>query len=201
MHTSPTPTHRIRVVPTEFDRQRSPLACGLNCGRYGQCKKATNTTFTVTFDVEKYPFVQPIPDYLLKVESVMGFDAKNWRMAHDPVDIYTTAAPFAVSLSGNLLTVHGGGTSSNIKVGDWYVLRHKVYGPGGFATSHCSNISAEDVQLWSTPGMGFLNEQTEDVNLKNCGVRWRPGRPMSITADASHFNECSGHVHLNGVHL
>ena len=49
--------------------------------------------------------------------------------------------------------------------------------------------------------MGFYMGQVHNAHLKDCGVRRRPGRPMSITADASHFNECSGHLHLEGVHM
>ena len=39
------------------------------------------------------------------------------------------------------------------------------------------------------------------MHLEDCGVRWRPGRPMSTTADASHFSECSGLLHLQRVHF
>ena len=185
----------VRVRNIQIDMNRLPYT-------YGQCTAATETSFTLKFDPARYPFDAPVPDYLLKVQSVMGFDPKNWRMAHDPVDIYTTASPYSANLAApNLLEIKGGGSANHIKVGDWYVLRHMVYGPGGFSTSGCSQLDIENVQLYTIPGMGFVNSQTKDIHLKNCGVRWRPGRPMSITADASHFNECSGVVHLDGAHF
>jgi hypothetical protein len=120
-------------------------------------------------------------------------------MARGPIDIYSTANPFKATLDGpDKLTVHGG---SGIRVGDSYVLRHHVYGLNGFSFENVSSPQLEDVQLYSIPGMGFYMRHSSDVHLKNCGVRWRPGRPMSITADASHFSECSGSVHLDGVHF
>ena len=87
------------------------------------------------------------------------------------------------------------------QVGGDYVLRHQVYGPPGFGVDGSTDVEAHDVQLYSIPGMGFVMGQTKNVHLKGCGVRWRPGRPMSITADASHFNECSGTVHIDGAHF
>ena len=90
------------------------------------------------------------------------------------------------------------------RVGDWYVLRHMVYGPSGIGVNGCSDVLIEDVQLFSIPGMGFPMGQSKNLHLKNCGVRFRGGtggRPMSTTADASHFNECSGTVRLEGVHF
>lgn len=79
-----------------------------------------------------------------------------------------------------------------------------MYGPGGVSANNCNNVHIEDVQLYSIPGMGFVMHQTKDATVKNCGVRFRGGvggRPMSITADASHFNECSGTIHLDTVHF
>jgi hypothetical protein len=64
-----------------------------------------------------------------------------------------------------------------------------------------SSDAGLDYIILSYVGMGFYMGQVHNAHLKNCGVRRRSGRPMSITADASHFNECSGHLHLEGVHM
>lgn len=211
-------------------------------------------------DPEAYPFPTPVPNYLLKVQAIMGFDTTNWRMAHDAVDIYAMSEPYNVTLDGSgLLTVHNCGSEENIRVGDSYVLRHQVYSLNGFSIQNCSDVELQGVQLFSIPGeslakalviqllgttapsrlsskltspagdrdgfcelgarsraksalgclgescfavgMGFYMGQVHNAHLKDCGVRRRPGRPMSITADASHFNECSGHLHLEGVHM
>jgi hypothetical protein len=43
--------------------------------------------------------------------------------------------------------------------------------------------------------MGF-HARCENIRLKNCGVLVRPGRHMSTTADATHFDLCSGQIRL-----
>ena len=192
----------VHITGLQIDMERQPYT-------YGRCVAADKGSFTVKFDPEAYPFPAPVPASFLKVQSVMGFDPVNWRMARNAVDIYTTANPYPAALLGggsgkpSLLKINGGGTAMNIRVGEWYVLRHMVYGPGGVAASGSSNLRVEDVQLYSIPGMGFVMSKTKDVHLKNCGTRFRgrTQRPMSITADASHFDECSGTVHLEGVHF
>lgn len=50
-------------------------------------------------------------------------------------------------------------------------------------------------------GMGFHCLLSHDVTLTNVAVRKRGSRPMSITADASHFESCSGTVHLDNVYF
>ena len=191
----------VRFEGLQVDMLRQPYT-------YGQCTKVSGDSFEIKFDPEAYPFDAPVPDYLLKVQSVMGFDPIHWRMARNPVDIYVTASPYTVTLNGgksgkpNSLTVHGTGFgAARIVAGGWYVLRHQVYSLNAFSIQNSSQVTLEDVQLYSIPGMGFYSGLVHDIFLKHCGVRWRPGRPMSITADASHFNECSGTVHLDGVHF
>lgn len=71
---------------------------------YGSCTAASANSFTVQFDPERYPFIHPIPPYLLEVQSVMQFDPETWRMAYAPTDIYTTAAPYKCTVSGTELT-------------------------------------------------------------------------------------------------
>ena len=61
---------------------------------YGQCTAATPSAFTVKFDQQRYPFPSPVPAYLLRVQSVMGFDPVSWRMAYAPTDIYTQDSPY-----------------------------------------------------------------------------------------------------------
>jgi hypothetical protein len=188
----------------EVDMVRQPYT-------YGKCVAVAKNAFSIEYDPGIYPFLSHnvVPAYLLQVRSVTGFDRTAWRMPHDGVDIYTTADPYPVILHGNnsTLTVHGSlSTNTNfnhnrIKVGGYYILRHHVYGLGGFTIDRVVNVELTEINLYSAAGMGFLFERSSNVHLKNCGVRRRPGRPMSITADASHFSECNGTVHLDGVHF
>ena len=64
-------SNNIRLQGIHVDMARQPYT-------YGQCTAVGNGSFTIHFDAAMYPFAPPIPDYLLKVESVMGFDPATW---------------------------------------------------------------------------------------------------------------------------
>ena len=169
----------------------------------------TNGTFTVRFDPTQYPFPDPIPStgtmrWLGQVRAVLGFDPDRQRVARQGVDWYapSTGAGWPCSVSGpGLLTVTVDGANSRLNQGEWLVLRHAVYSYDGINLQNVSGATVVDVVQWSAAGMGFYVGGSTDVTLRRCGIRRRPGRPMSITADASHFSEVSGTVHLDGVHF
>ena len=69
------------------------------------------------------------------------------------MDIYATSNPLRAELaSPDSLRVYGG---SGIKVNDWYVLRHKVYGLNAVTFENVTDAQLVDIQLFSTAGMGF----------------------------------------------
>ena len=78
------------------------------------------------------------------------------------------------------------------------VLRHAVYGPNAINLDGCIGVRVENVTIHTTPGMGVRGGQTTDVSLKHVRVVPRPGtrRIMSATADATHFNACSGSIRI-----
>lgn len=49
--------------------------------------------------------------------------------------------------------------------------------------------------------MGFYFGDCTDITLRNTKIIRRPGLPMSITADASHFSQCMGLVQLQHCHF
>ena len=57
-------------------------------------------------------------------------------------------------------------------------------------------MTFEDVTIYSTAGMGLYASLTRDVTLRRVQVAKRDGRPMSITADAVHFDTCAGHLQI-----
>ena len=127
---------------------------------------------------------------MTKIQAVMEFDAVAWREAAGGVDIYATSSPLACAVAGpGQLAVKGLGSARGIMVGQDLVLRHQVYSLNGFSFTNVTAPKLSEVVIWSIPGMGFYFGTSTDITLENCGVRWRPGRPMSITADASHFSE------------
>ena len=187
----------VKVSGISVDMLRQPYT-------YGMAVAVSNSSMTVRFNATEYPFPSPLPpaSYLSKVEAVSNYDAVHGRPSAAAVDLYLTSAPVPVKVAGDEITIPvGSSRSANIKVGAVFVLRHVVYGECSYQATKCHNMTVEDVTLYSGVGMGFRGEQSYDMTLINAAVRKRGARPMSITADASHFESCSGTVHLSGAHF
>ena len=175
----------------QFDMAREPYT-------YGELVRLGPDSMTIRFDAELYPFTET---WLEQVQAVMLFDPQTWREAEDAIDIYgsyngTFEAP-------NQYTIHDLGLSreGRFRLGQHLVVRHQVYGGNGLTFQNVSRVNVEQVTLWSMPGMGFYFGDSVDVTLRGAAVRRRPGRPMSITADASHFSQCRGTLLLDSVHF
>ncbi len=86
-----------------------------------------------------------------------------------------------------------------VPVGKFLVLRHQVYGFNAFMFNRCAEVQALDTAVYAVPGMGLIATVCENVTLKHFNVLKRPGsrRPMSATADATHFGGCKGTVTLD----
>ena len=80
-------------------------------------------------------------------------------------------------------------------------MRHAVYGGNAFTLEKVDRVRFQHVNMWSAPGMGIYASVSSDVHITDSGTCRAPALPMSITADASHFNECRGEVALTRVHF
>jgi len=84
-------------------------------------------------------------------------------------------------------------------VGALMILRHQVYGPGGIALKECDGVRIESLTIHTAPGMGVHGSRTSDIHLKGVRIVPRPDSPnmMSVTADATHFNCCTGEITID----
>lgn len=80
-----------------------------------------------------------------------------------------------------------------------------VFGPlerraPGFFLESSSGITLEDVTMWQCPGMGVIAQRSENILLDRMVVEPAPGsgRLTSVGADATHFINCRGLIHLRG---
>ena len=174
---------------------------------YGRCTSVTADNFTIEFNASQYYFAPRAGAapaawaWLLEVQAVLEFDAASWRPAESGLDLYATADPLPGTLTGpGAYTVAK--RASGLAVGSSYILRHQVYGRNAFSSEGVDTMVFRDVAVYGAPGMGFYFSDCTDIHMgAGTAVRRRPGLPMSTTADASHFEQCSGHVVLDGVHF
>ncbi len=85
-----------------------------------------------------------------------------------------------------------------LKPGSLAVLRHQVYAYNAFTFDRCENVRAQDITVYTCPGMGLVGVRCRDVTLERFRVKIRPAtrRYLSTTADATHFGGCKGTVTL-----
>lgn len=65
-----------------------------------------------------------------------------------------------------------------------------------FKLNNVSNFKAENVDIYHAGGMGFLAENSRDIDLFQFNVKTSGDRMVSTTADATHFVGCRGKISL-----
>lgn len=186
----------LTVEGLTFDMERQPYS-------YGVAVAVDDTGFTLSVDASLYP-PPGTPDkaYLLQAQAVLEYDPVKARPAAHAFDEYLLSDPANVSWSfqfqgGNTnLTVALPSVQGKVQVGQYYIVRHQVYSLNAFTLSQCSGVVFRDVTLYSAAGMGFYSQWVDGALLERVYVTRRPGRPMSITADAAHFNSCKGLIEI-----
>lgn len=76
-----------------------------------------------------------------------------------------------------------------------------VFGPNhrkypGFVVSDSKNISFNNIILHHAGGMGILGQRSHNITVDSCQVTPSKGRMISVTADATHFSNCTGKITL-----
>jgi len=82
------------------------------------------------------------------------------------------------------------------KQGQIVVLRHYNRHCPGIHLKTSQYILLERVTLHHAGGMGIIGQFCEDVTVRDCRVTPSGDRIFSVTADASHFVNCRGTIHL-----
>ena len=176
--------HNVTVKDVTIDWDRPPFSIG-----------ETVANGKMSFDVKirpEYPVVGGEP-----VEAYMEYDPKTKFPLVGGLDIYSGVKSTEL-IKPQLLRVHLT-RGAKAHIGAIMILRHKVYGPGGLGFNECSNVRVQDVTFYASAGMGVRGSRTRDMALKNVRIMNKPGsgRIMSITADATHFNSCTGTVTID----
>jgi len=76
-----------------------------------------------------------------------------------------------------------------------------VFGPNhrkhpGFVVSDSKNTSFNNIILHHAGGMGILGQRSHNITVDSCKVTPSKGRMISVTADATHFVNCTGKIAL-----
>ena len=179
---------------------------------FGSCSNLTVKNLTIDWDRPPYSMGKVISaegnhfdveverEYPIKggepVGAFMDYDPATRLPMRHGLDEYYTAEKTEL-LREQVLRVHLK-HEARIKPGVLVLLRHQVYGHTAFNCHRCADVTLQDVTVHTVPGMAFVAGVCTNVTLKRFVVAPRPGRPMSATADATHFAGCKGTIRLEG---
>ena len=129
--------------------------------------------------------------------SLLEFDAARREPALYARDYWLSDSTIeAEDLGDNRYRIHKDkltGTVGNILV----FGAEARYNPA-FFLSDCSGITLKGVTLHHCGGMGVIAQRSRDIALEGMVIEPAPGRMISITADATHFVNCSGYIRMTG---
>jgi parallel beta-helix repeat protein len=150
---------------------------------------------------EKYFDVEVFEEFPIsggeQVQAFMDYDPKTKLPRRHGLDAYHQVTRTEL-IGPQLLRVHLK-TKLDVQPSYWVVLRHQVYGYNAFELRRCSDISVNNVTVYTAPGMGLYAGDCENITLDGFRVLVKPQtrRLMSTTADATHFKSCTGTIRMN----
>lgn len=174
---------KVRVRDLTIECERMPYSVGV-------VTAAADRSFDVEIEPE-YPIQGGVP-----VGAFMAYDRATRAPMRGGLDVYGAVASTEL-IGPQSLRVHLNRPIA-VPTGVLMVLRHQVYGYNALTFHRCSDVRVSDVTVHTTPGMGLVAVHSRNISLDRFNVVPRPGtrRPMSATADATHFMGCKGTVSL-----
>lgn len=132
-----------------------------------------------------------------KFASLLEFDATKREPALYARDYWLSDSTIEAEELGNqLFRIHKDGLTG--KAGNILVFGAEARYNPAFFLSDCKGITLKDVTLHHCGGMGVIAQRSRDLALEGMIIEPAPGRMISITADATHFVNCSGYIRMTG---
>ena len=104
----------------------------------------------------------------------------------------------AEQLPDGVIRLHG---ADGHTPGAWWLATHGSRHNPGFVIQKSRDVTLEDITLYHTASMGVVGQLSENITLRRVNTALRPGRLLSVNADATHFVHCTGTVLLEDCHL
>ena len=82
------------------------------------------------------------------------------------------------------------------KIGNRWVCIHNDRTLPGMFVTESRNVCIENINMFHARSMGIICQLAENITLDNVKMIPSEGRILSVTADATHFVNCSGTVNI-----
>lgn len=180
----------------------------------GIIRAVTPQAITIEIDPEKYPWQVENNTLWFTGEGFrqtmnlwLEMDAARHAPAYQTHDFwldgfYGVQQPTAEKSKDNTVCLHLSAKETfppSCKVGNLLVLRHHARTHPGFYLLDSVAVTAQNIDVYNTEGIGFVAERTKDIFLRNFNVKINPHNPRIFTAaaDATHFVNCYGKIELD----
>lgn len=183
----------------------------------GEILEVNRQRMVVRIDPEKYDWHVQNNRLIFRGENFehtvnlcLEMDAKTRAPAYGTEDLYfctearnTGLHPVFRALSEDVVQMDLEGEEcffTGSRPGNLLIFRHHPRTAPALYAADSRDIFLENIRVHHAAGMGMLAERCENVSLKKFEVvpRRETGRCFSAAADAAHFVNCSGRIHLQG---
>ncbi len=86
-----------------------------------------------------------------------------------------------------------------LKEGQILVLRHYGRPHPAMVMYHADNVTLNRVVFQDSQGMALIAQRSRDITINGGGCVCAPGRIYTVSADATHFSNCAGHISVTGA--
>lgn len=126
---------------------------------------------------------------------MLEYDTKTRATAFMKTDIQSGAWLPTEKLEGNrnIRIFHPSLTGT---VGNIMTFSAKTREYPGFVVSDSADVTFDNITIHHAGGMGIIGQRCHNVTVQNSKVTPSQGRIISATADATHFNNCTGKIEL-----
>lgn len=170
----------VAIKGISYDYGRAPFSMG-------EIVSSTETSVVVKIK-DNYPMtgVTSINDYL-------EFD-KYTHMPRTNGNFLLSSDMKNYSIDGQNLTINFRSAINKPVNGTLVVVSHYTYGNNGFYLEDCKDVTFENIDVFTTAGMGLVGLASENLTINRFNLRLKPDtdRLMTSTADGMHFGACRG---------
>lgn len=128
----------------------------------------------------------------------LEFDPTRRETAYKVFDNYGLRQKYSATLLAQGRVRIEASSRSRPTPGNVTVFMHDPRLSPAITIDGCENVRLENITLYHAGGMGVVGQCSRDIELDNVNVLLRPdsGRVFSILADATHFVDCEGRIHM-----
>lgn len=104
-----------------------------------------------------------------------------------------------VQVAPNRVQFHQDASAMGLKPGQILVLRHYGRPHPAMVLYRADGVTLNNVVFQDSQGMALIAQRSRNISINGGGCICAPGRVYTVSADATHFSNCAGHIAVKGA--